>query len=241
MKNHQYLLRVMFACFLCTAVCLLFVIPPLRCVPEAPTAAPAIPQFSVRTIVFYSTAAAICLFAAYYVSVCAKSSAHICCAVLFRRVPPHMCAYTLGAAAAMILSAVCCNTVFFKPHAAPAAISAALPDIFLLLAGTAFAAAYEEVLYRLCLPLFAYAAISAAECRIQRLPQLFCVLRLCGEAACIAVFACSHRINGIPAVINAAAAGGILRFVCVKTHSLYPGIAAHTVYNCVMYAAYLFM
>lgn len=79
---------------------------------------------------------------------------------------------------------------------------------------------YEEVLYREFLP-------ESLSIFLSRFPKIKLLL----EALVIAIFAFSHRYEGLLAVINAAISGVILRLCMKKTKSVYTGALAHFVYN----------
>ena|SRR5574344_595660 len=89
---------------------------------------------------------------------------------------------------------------------------------------------FEEVLYRFYLP----------ESLISLLTKKthFRYSRITSETICILLFACAHRYLGIPSVINAAAAGIILRLCYKKSSSVSAGTAAHFAYN--LLSLYLF-
>ena len=61
------------------------------------------------------------------------------------------------------------------------------------------------------------------------------------ESACILIFAFSHHHNGIFSVINAFFCGIILRLSCIKTQSVFPGMAAHFSYNTILVLFNYFM
>jgi membrane protease YdiL (CAAX protease family) len=82
---------------------------------------------------------------------------------------------------------------------------------------------FEEVLYRFYLP---EALISL----LTKIPR-FRYSLMTAETVCIMLFACAHRYLGIPSVINAAAAGIILRLCYKKSGSVSAGTAAHFLYN----------
>lgn len=101
-----------------------------------------------------------------------------------------------------------------------------------------FAAFYEETVYRNYLPKCLLAAVLDN-------PRLGGPLagwkkaaaRLLLEALVMALFALAHRWQGWAAVLNALAAGTILRLCFIKCKSLAPGIAAHFLYNLAALAA----
>jgi uncharacterized protein len=85
---------------------------------------------------------------------------------------------------------------------------------------------YEEVVYRQCLPntlrsIFTY----------KKNNQYICFI---AEAIAIFLFAMAHRYLGFMAIINAAISGLFLRICFLKTHSIFPGTAAHFFYNLIM-------
>ena len=89
----------------------------------------------------------------------------------------------------------------------------------MLAVNLAAGAFYEEVLYREFLP--ETAILLGAGGR----------LRIAAEVTVIAVFAFSHLYMGIPAVVNAALCGTVLRLCFVKTGSVAAGFLAHFTYN----------
>ena len=107
--------------------------------------------------------------------------------------------------------------------------STALSAVFCI---TEFACSsfFEEVLYRFYLP----------ETLISLLTKIphFRYSRITSEIVCIFLFAGAHRYLGIPSVINAAAAGIILRLCYKKSGSVSAGTAAHFAYN--LLSLYLF-
>lgn len=84
----------------------------------------------------------------------------------------------------------------------------------------AVAVIYEETLYRLFLPdvLLNF----AGEKKKARVPI---------EAACILIFAFSHRYMGYPAVINAALCGTALRIAKIRTKTIKAPALSHLIYN----------
>ncbi len=79
---------------------------------------------------------------------------------------------------------------------------------------------YEEALYRLFLPDTAiYLAGGKKNMTV-----------IC-EALCIMIFAFSHRYLGIPAILNAAICGLVLRVTKNRTKSIVPSTLAHLLYN----------
>lgn len=87
-------------------------------------------------------------------------------------------------------------------------------------ANICISALYEETLYRKFIPdsLIAF----SEKKKISSIPA---------EFISVTIFAFSHRYMGIPAVINAAICGTILRICCRKTDSIRAGTIAHAVYN----------
>ncbi len=106
----------------------------------------------------------------------------------------------------------------------------------LTLAASAF---YEESLYRLYLPnVLKSLFLGAAE--EEKRPKLFMALKALMEFMAAALFALAHRPQGIFAVLNAFAAGCVLRVRFVKSKSLWPPFAAHLCYNaCALLFAFL--
>ncbi len=79
---------------------------------------------------------------------------------------------------------------------------------------------FEEAIYRLFLP---DALVSLTGGRKK--------LRIPCEAACIAIFALSHRYMGIMAVMNAAVCGTIFRIARIRSGRIWAPTAAHLIYN----------
>lgn len=94
----------------------------------------------------------------------------------------------------------------------------------LLLAATAVAAFYEEVLYRWYGPQLATAVLPAG-------PKGTKAGKLLPEIPLVVVFALSHGYGGWPAVGNALAAGCILRLAAGYSGGPWVGFAAHLLYN----------
>lgn len=91
-----------------------------------------------------------------------------------------------------------------------------------------FQAFYEESLYRLYLP----DALGKIIPGLKTIPDSAEKQRA-AEIACVLLFALAHSYSGIPAVLNAAAAGIILRRTALKAKSIMPGFFAHLAYNLV--------
>lgn len=101
----------------------------------------------------------------------------------------------------------------------PLKINSAHKWIFTIL-NICVSALYEESLYRKFIP----------ECLI-KFSEKKHIPPVLPEILSILIFAFSHRYLGIPAVINAAVCGTILRISCIKTDSIRAGTIAHAVYN----------
>ena len=87
---------------------------------------------------------------------------------------------------------------------------------------------YEEVIYRDFLP----------QSLITLLPQKK-FIRIISEIICILIFAFSHRYLGLTGVLNALAAGIILRLCRIRTENVYTGTAAHFIYNLTVIVFYV--
>ncbi len=88
-------------------------------------------------------------------------------------------------------------------------------------------ATYEEVVYREFLPetaLFCAKAMSPRQ-------WLHSSVDLCVELCSVLIFAFSHRYLGLPAVINAALSGIVLRRCFCKTGTVLSGCIIHFLYN----------
>lgn len=88
------------------------------------------------------------------------------------------------------------------------------------IANICISALYEETLYRKFIP----------DCLV-KFSETKKIPSLPAEIVSILIFAFSHRYLGIPAVVNAAICGTILRICCVKTDSIRAGTIAHSIYN----------
>lgn len=119
------------------------------------------------------------------------------------------------AAVCLVCALVPGGKMFYAVQSVP---SAAL-QWGMLAVNLAAGAFYEEVLYREFLP--ETAILLGAGGR----------LRIAAEGTVIAVFAFSHLYMGIPAVVNAALCGTVLRLCFVKTGSVAAGFLAHFTYN----------
>lgn len=94
---------------------------------------------------------------------------------------------------------------------------------------------FEEAVYRLFLPCVFYKLIDDAKEKFKifnKHPSLEKILKNTAEVSVILLFAFAHRVNGWFAVVNAFAAGIILRLSSKKFRSIIPGFAAHFIYNC---------
>ena len=110
----------------------------------------------------------------------------------------------------------------FLPPAAPHTF----PQYSLCILIFIFSAFYEEILYRMYLP--------AVLSKFLNLNFSTRVSASTGEILSIVVFAFSHRYLGYYAVLNAAAAALFLRICYKKSGSIFPGTAAHFLYNIMM-------
>ena len=97
--------------------------------------------------------------------------------------------------------------------------------VALLLAYTAVAAFYEEMVYRWYSPLLLGQVLNWKGRGLNQSPPV------CLEGALVVVFALSHGYGGWPAVGNAFVAGSILRACVLLTDNPFSGFAAHLVYN----------
>lgn len=103
--------------------------------------------------------------------------------------------------------------------------SMAVQTVAVLLAYTAVAAFYEEMVYRWYSPLLLGQVLEWKDRGLNQFP------RVCLEGALVVVFALSHGYGGWPAVGNAFVAGSILRACVLLTDNPFSGFAAHLVYN----------
>ena len=101
----------------------------------------------------------------------------------------------------------------------------AVQTVALLLAYTAVAAFYEEMVYRWYSPLLLGQVLDWKGRGLNQSPPV------CLEGALVVVFALSHSYGGWPAVGNAFVAGSILRACILLTDNPFSGFAAHLVYN----------
>ena len=127
----------------------------------------------------------------------------------------------------MLIYAAIESLCFFFPHIFAAkqfAIfsgSAFLWVLFIISLATG--AVYEEVVYREFLPELVLFFTDAA--------HSWHWLRPAVELGAVLVFAFSHRYLGLPAVINAALSGAVLRYCFCKTGTIYTGCTIHFLYN----------
>lgn len=103
--------------------------------------------------------------------------------------------------------------------------SMAVQTVAVLLAYTAVAAFYEEMVYRWYSPLLLGQVLEWKDRGLNQFP------RVCLEGALVVVFALSHGYGGWPAVGNAFVAGSILRACVLLTDNPFSGFAAHLIYN----------
>ncbi|MBQ9239620.1 MAG: CPBP family intramembrane metalloprotease [Treponema sp.] len=93
-------------------------------------------------------------------------------------------------------------------------------------------ALYEETLYRWYVP----------ETLIRLLPTGVRTngMHAAVEATAVVLFAAAHRYIGAAAVVHATCAGCALRWCFLKTHTIVPGIVIHAVYNCTLFALFVY-
>ena len=130
---------------------------------------------------------------------------------------PSLIALSLLFFTAIIIKLIC--------HEAPGSNKAIMPQggtqVLFCLMTFAFSAVYEEIIYR-----FYFVDALRHLIRVERK-----YIWLCFEAAGLLVFAFAHFYLGWPAVINAAIAHVVLRFLYKKTNLIWNCIIIHFIYN----------
>lgn len=146
--------------------------------------------------------------------------------------------YTNLSATLVAFGALCLTGVFssvisrlFLRAPEPTVVAAVPKNIFNFIFGTLCAAVYEEIIYRFYLPAAFRKAFSFLKGRYAFLLY---------ESIPVILFACGHIYNGMPALMNAFAAGIILRMHYRMTKSLSAVTAVHALYNFGAFAAVSF-